>query len=106
MPGALATQAIVDAVPIVMQCPFERAMQPSATCESLAAHPGPVQHAGPALGREPVRTPPRLLAVLGSLLARSAPAVLGVLGVLAVLGVLGVRHRDHAHIHPPSTIQF
>ena len=36
MPSASAIDAIVDAVPIVMQCPFDRAMHPSANTHSSA----------------------------------------------------------------------
>ena len=36
MPRASAIDAIVDAVPIVMQCPLERAMQPSAKAHSCS----------------------------------------------------------------------
>ena len=36
MPRASAIDAIVDAVPIVMQCPFDRAMHPSANTHSSA----------------------------------------------------------------------
>ena len=34
MPRASAIDAIVDAVPIVMQCPLDRAMHPSANAHS------------------------------------------------------------------------